>query len=83
MKEFKKSMMHIRYHALVLLKGLLVMLVGTLIATLIAVSVCSFCVVPSVDGYAAVLDFLIGIGTLACAVYCLYNIGGGTRATKK
>ena len=83
MKEFKKVMKCIRYHGSVLLKGFLVMLAGTSIMALLAVSVYGFCVVPSDGGYAAVVDFLVGTVCMGVAVACLYTIGGGKKGAKK
>ena len=83
MKNFKKIMKCIRYHGLILLKGLLVMLAGTSIAALLAVSVYGFSLVPSDGGYAAVLDFVVATGCMGIAVGCVYAIGGGKKGAKK
>ena len=83
MIDFKKVIKGIRYHGLVLLKGFLVMLFGTVTAALIAASVYGFCVVSSDGGYAAVLDFLVATVCLGIAVFCMYTIGGCKKGAKK
>lgn len=83
MKELEKIMKRIRYHGSFLLKGFGVMLAGTSIAALLAVSIYGLFVVPTCGGYAAVCDFLVAIGGMSLAVVCMYTLGGGKKGAKK
>ena len=49
--------------------------ISILTAGLFAVGIYGLCIVPSEDGYVAVLDFVAAIATLIVAIGCMYFQG--------
>ena len=75
-RKFRNVAIHVCYHALVFLKGLVKVLYGALMTGLIALAVYGFVAVPTEGGYVAVLDFVGAVGCLFLAIGGTYLIGG-------
>lgn len=73
----------IKFHARVLGKGFIRMLVGTITAGFAAAAVYGFAVIPKEEGYAAVGDFLLAIVSLIIALCGVYIMGGSQKKGAK
>ena len=73
----------IAYHARILGKGFVRMLIGAATAGFIATSVYAFTVIPKEGGYAAVGDFLLAITCLVIAFCGVYIMGGSKKKGAK
>lgn len=66
-------------HGKIMAKGFVRVLSGAFIAGLIGLSVFCFRLIPTVDGYLAVLDFAAAAAALGAALAGMYAIGGGKK----
>lgn len=73
----------IKYHGMILFRGFVKMLVGTITAGLIAGAVYGFTMIPNEGGYAAVGDFLVAIIFLIVALCGVYLMGGSKKKGAK
>jgi hypothetical protein len=81
---FKKMSRKCGFHGMILLKGFIKMLWGTVLTAMIAGSVYGFLAIPSEGGYAAVGDFLISVSIVGVAFIGIYLMGGnGGKGAKK
>lgn len=81
---FKKMSRKCGFHGMILLKGFIKMLCGTILTAVIAVGIYGFTVVPAEGGYAAVGDFLISTCATLAAMGGMYLMGGtGKKVVKK
>lgn len=64
------------FHGLILIRGMLKSLYGTLVAGLAALSVYGFVSIPSEGGYTAVCEFIVAAMTLGIAFWAMYAFGG-------
>ena len=69
----------IAFHARVLGKGFIRMLVGAMTAGCIGLAVYGFTAIPSEGGYTAVVDFLFSVIFLAIAFIGVYVMGGNPK----
>ena len=83
MINVKRFMKNVRFHVLVLLKGMMRMLFGTATAGLIGLAAYGFVTVSSEGGYMAVGDFLVALATVVVAGVCMYAMGCGKKGAKK
>lgn len=83
MINVKRFMKNVRFHGLVLLKGMMRMLFGTATAGLLALAIYGFVMVGTEDGYMAVGDFLVSMATVAVVGICMYAMGCGKKGAKK
>lgn len=73
----------IKYHAQVMGRGFVRMLVGAVTAAFAAAAVYGFVVVPGEGGYAAVADFVLAILALFIAFSGVYIMGGSPKKGAK
>ena len=73
--DFSKTLTTIGQHFRILASGFKRTLLGAITAGLFAVGIYGLCLVPSEDGYVAVLDFVASIATLIVAFGCMYFQG--------
>ena len=71
----KKWLGIISRHTRILLTGFTRVVYGTLIAGTLAVSIYGFMSIPSIEGYAAVSEFVASVATLIVAITCMYALG--------
>lgn len=64
------------FHGLILFRGMLKSIYGTLVAVLTGLSVYGFVSIPSEGGYAAVCEFIVAALTLGMAFWAMYAFGG-------
>jgi hypothetical protein len=83
MLNVKRFMKNVRFHGLVLLKGMMRMLFGTATAGLMGLAVYGFVTVSAEGGYMAVGDFLVAMATVVVAGACMYAMGCGKKGAKK
>lgn len=83
MIDVKRFMKNVRFHGLVLLKGMMRMLFGTATAGLMVMAVYGFITVSSEGGYLAVGEFLMAMASVFVAGACMYAMGCGKRGAKK
>ena len=74
-RNFMEVMQLIGYHGAILLRGFAKVLYGAAVAGLIGLAAYGFYMIPSEDGYVAVLDFIAAISTLSVALTCMYAFG--------
>ena len=82
MLNVKRFMKNVRFHGLVLLKGMMMMLFGTATAGLMGLAIYGFVMVGTEGGYMAVADFLVAMATVVVACACMYAMGR-KRGVKK
>lgn len=75
MNDFKRAARILWHHSKILLTGFYRMLFGTAIAALIALSVFGFAMIPTVNGYLAVCEFVGAIATMCMALAGMYAMG--------
>lgn len=73
----------VKFHASVMLKGLIRTLHGTFTAGLIAVAIYGFVIISTEAGYEAVCDFIASCATLLVALCNLHMMGRKKRSAKK
>lgn len=78
-KIIVKTLALIVYHGAILLKGLIRMLYGVLMAALIAAGVCGFSTIPHETGYIAVYEFLASTCVLCIAMGGVYLMAGNCQ----
>lgn len=83
MINVKRFMKKIRFHGLVLLKGMMRMLFGTATAGLMVLAIYGFVSVRAEGGYLAVGDFLVAMATVVVAGACMYAMGCGKKGPKR
>lgn len=69
----------IAFHARVLGKGFVRMLIGAMTAGFIGLAGYGFMAIPSEGGYAAVVDFLFSVIFLVIAFVGIYVMGGNPK----
>ena len=80
----KKASRLIGFHGLILLKGIARMLFGALTASILALGIYGFFMIPTEGGYDAVFDFLASICIICIALAATYLMGGhGKKGAKK
>ncbi len=82
MLNVKRFMKKVRFHGLVLLKGMMRMLFGTATAGLMGLAIYGFVTVGTEGGYMAVGDFLVAMATVVVAGACMYSMGRNRGAKK-
>ena len=82
MINVKRFMKNVRFHGLVLLKGMMRMLFGTLTTGLMVLAIYGFVMVRTEGGYTAVGDFLLAMATVIVAGSCMYVMGCGKKGAK-
>ena len=83
MNDIKKTFHMIGFHGSILAKGFIKMLYGALMATLVAVAIYGFTMIPTEGGYVAVCDFLLSICTMFVAIGGIYLMGGNAKKGAK
>lgn len=73
--DFARMMDLIKFHTMIVLRGLVRTIYGALVSGLIAVALYGFAVIQSEAGYVAVFDFVAACATLAVAMCNVYLIG--------
>ena len=73
--SYKEVMQLIGFHCLVLLRGFVKVLYGAAVAGLIGLAAYGFAMIPSEDGYVAVCEFIVALGTLSVALISMYAFG--------
>ena len=82
--NFKKTARKIGFHSMILFKGFIKMLCGSILTALIAVGIYGMFMVPAESGYTAVCDFLVSASILCFAIGGMYLMGGtGKKGAKK
>ena len=79
--KLKRMLTEVGLHSRIFFSGFKRMVFGAMTAGLFAVAIYGFCLIPSEDGYAAVVDFSTSIATLVVAFACTY-FQGTFRKTK-
>lgn len=78
-KIIVKTLALIVYHGAILLKGLIRMLYGVLMAALIAAGVYGFAMIPYETGYIAVYEFIASTFVLCIAFGGVYLMAGNCQ----
>ena len=81
-KKFKKLVRMIGFHGRVLIKGFTKALLGTLQVALVAFAVHWFTLIPSEEGYWAVLHFLLAACDLVIGIGGIYHMGTTKKEAK-
>ena len=79
MNDMKSIAKEVARHGKVLWRGLKRMMYGALTAGLFALGIYGFVVINHENGYTAVCEFIVAMGTMVVAVICMYHQGGGKR----
>ena len=75
----RKAWNAFKFHARIMWRGLYRVLYGTLVAALLAISVCGFMVVSNENGWVAVAYFILSVSILVMSCVYIYGIGKGGK----
>ena len=81
-EKIQKTVASVRFHTRVVIRGLLRMLYGAVVAGLIGLAIFGFVCIGKEDGWAAVCDFITSCATLAVAALNIYVMGRPRKAAK-
>ena len=81
-EKIQKNIASVRFHAKIVVRGLLRTIYGAAVAGLIGLAVFGFICIGKVDGWAAVCDFITSCATLFVAVLNIYMMGRPRKAAK-
>ena len=81
-EKIQKNIASVRFHANVVIRGLLRTIYGAAVAGLIGLAVCGFVCITKETGWAAVCDFITSCATLLVAALNIYMMGRPRKAAK-
>lgn len=81
-EKIQKTFASVRFHARIVIRGLLRAIYGAAVTGLVGLAVFGFVCITSETGWAAVCDFITSCATLFVAVLNIYMMGRPRKAVK-